>query len=178
MDDSHRINAPGDAEVSAYLKIAEENRGAQSVPKHSEQLKSKKETIVVIDFGSQYSMLIARRVREFNVYCELVSYDAPWDEISKLQPMGFILSGGPSSVYDEEAPLAPYWVYESHLPILGICYGMQVLCQQLGGKVTPGLKREYGHAILHRSTVDSPLFSDLPQEMPVWMSHGDHIDEM
>ena len=88
-----------------------------------------------------------------------------------------ILSGGPSSVYDEGAPLAPAWVYDRSLPVLGICYGMQVLVHQLGGKVAPGLKQEFGHSVLHQNVADSPLFSDLPNSMPVWMSHGDRIEE-
>jgi GMP synthase (glutamine-hydrolysing) len=140
--------------------------------------KSEREAIVIIDFGSQYSMLIARRVRELQVYCELVSHDTPWEKIASLNPRGFILSGGPSSVYEKEAPLAPAYVYESHLPILGICYGMQVITQQLGGQVSPGARKEYGHAVLHLSRFDSPLFADCPESMTVWMSHGDRIEKM
>ncbi|MDP2931267.1 MAG: glutamine-hydrolyzing GMP synthase [Chloroflexota bacterium] len=137
-----------------------------------------RESIVVIDFGSQYSMLITRRIRECQVYCEMVSPETPWGKISSLNPKGFILSGGPASVYEAGAPLAPAYVYESHLPVLGICYGMQVITKQLGGRVTPGTKREYGHAVLHLSEVDSPLFVDLPASTPVWMSHGDQIEQM
>jgi GMP synthase (glutamine-hydrolysing) len=95
--------------------------------------------------------------------------------IAALKPRGFILSGGPASVYEPGAPLAPPYVYESHLPLLGICYGMDVLVNQLGGKVAQGTKREYGHAILHQGDVESPIFADLPSSMPVWMSHGDQI---
>ena len=137
-----------------------------------------REAIVIIDFGSQYSMLIARRVRELQVYCELVSHDTPWEKIASLNPKGFILSGGPSSVYDTDAPMAPSYVYESHLPVLGICYGMQAITKQLGGKVSPGTRKEYGHAVLHLSRMDSPLFAGLPESMTVWMSHGDKIEEM
>ncbi|MDO8490710.1 MAG: glutamine-hydrolyzing GMP synthase [Dehalococcoidia bacterium] len=122
-------------------------------------------------------MLIARRVRECHVYCEMVPFDAPWERIAALKPKGFILSGGPASVYDEGAPLAPHEVFESHLPVLGICYGMQLLAHQLGGRVAKGVKREYGHAILHQNMSSSPLFADLPPTLPVWMSHGDHIVE-
>ncbi|GAH04597.1 unnamed protein product, partial [marine sediment metagenome] len=135
-------------------------------------------TIVVIDFGSQYSMLIVRRVRECHVYCELVSYDTPWEKIATLNPKGFILSGGPASVYAPGAPLAPTYIYEKHLPVIGICYGMQLIAYQLGGQVSPGEKHEYGHAILHISTEDCPLFAGLPTSLPVWMSHGDQIIEM
>ncbi|MFC2022732.1 glutamine-hydrolyzing GMP synthase [Chloroflexota bacterium] len=137
-----------------------------------------REAIVIVDFGSQYSMLIARRIRECQVYCELVPHDAPWEKIAQLNPRGFILSGGPASVYDPDAPLAPAYIYESHLPVIGICYGMQVIAKQLGGKVKPGTKHEYGHAILHLSDTDDPLFADLSPSSPVWMSHGDELEEM
>ena len=175
---THRIHTSDDLEVSTYLEIAQEKSGVHPVSQSLEDLKVEKETVVVIDFGSQYSMLIARRVRECNVYCEIVQYDDPWEKVRELKPRGFILSGGPASVYADEAPLAPYWVYESRLPILGICYGMQVLSHQLGGKVTPGDKHEYGHSILHLSSTDNPLFADLEPEFPVWMSHGDRISKM
>jgi GMP synthase (glutamine-hydrolysing) len=133
------------------------------------------ETIVVIDFGAQYSMLIARRVRELNTYCELIPADAPRERIEGLDVRGFILSGGPSSVYDAGAPLAPDWVYESGLPVLGICYGMQLLAHQLGGRVGPGGEREFGPATIARAH-ESPLMAGLPEELDVWMSHGDRIE--
>jgi GMP synthase (glutamine-hydrolysing) len=176
--DSHRVSTSGDIEVSTYLEIAKEIAGEQPVTAEEAVSPAEREAIVVIDFGSQYSMLIARRIRECQVYCELVPHDTPWERIAQLNPKGFILSGGPASVYDSEAPLAPAYIYESHLPILGICYGMQVLSKQLGGQVTPGIKREYGHAILHLSDVDSPLFADLPSPSTVWMSHADRIEEI
>jgi GMP synthase (glutamine-hydrolysing) len=171
---SHRISASDDVEVSAYLEIAKELRGEQLAlePKIPP---SKRETIAVIDFGSQYSMLIARRVRECHVYCELVPYDAPPERIASFDLKGFILSGGPASVYNSGAPLAPSYIYESRLPILGICYGMQAIAHQLGGLVSLGAKHEYGHAILHISDEDCPLFAGLPPSFPVWMSHGDEI---
>ena len=175
---SHRVTATGDIEVSTYLEIAEELRGKQSVLPKEAIPSGERESVIIIDFGSQYSMLIARRVRECQVYCELVSYDTPWEKIASLNPKGFILSGGPASVHEPGAPLAPAYIYESRLPILGICYGMQVLAKQLGGRVAPGAKREYGHAILHLSEVDSPLFANLPSPTPVWMSHADRIEEM
>ncbi|HLE79979.1 MAG TPA: glutamine-hydrolyzing GMP synthase, partial [Dehalococcoidia bacterium] len=123
-------------------------------------------------------MLIARRVRECRVYCELLPYDAPWEKVAGLNPKGFILSGSPASVYDPGAPMIPAYVLESRLPVLGICYGMQALTHQLGGKVAPGARREYGHAILHQDAENSLIFTGLPSSMPVWMSHGDHIVEM
>ncbi len=173
---SPRVTTSGDIEVSTYLEIAKEIGGEQPTP--AKEAVGERETIVVIDFGSQYSMLIARRIRECQVYCELVSHDTPWEKIAPLKPKGFILSGGPASVYQPDAPLAPAYVYESHLPVLGICYGMQVITQQLGGRVAPGVKQEFGHAVFHLSAADSPLFAGLEGSSPVWMSHGDRIEEM
>ena len=175
---SHRVSASDDIEVSTYLEIAKELRGEQPTFEPKPLPPGEKETIVVIDFGSQYSMLIVRRVRDCHVYCELVPYDTPWEKITTLNPKGFILSGGPASVYAPGAPLAPTYIYEKHLPVIGICYGMQVIAYQLGGQVSPGEKHEYGHAILHISTEDCPLFAGLPTSLPVWMSHGDQIIEM
>jgi GMP synthase (glutamine-hydrolysing) len=177
-EESRRIATSGDIEVSTYLEIAKEIAGEQpSAPKEAIP-PVQREAIIIIDFGSQYSLLIARRVREYQVYCELVSPDTPWEKIAPLNPRGFILSGGPASVYESGAPLAPAYIYESHLPILGICYGMQVLTHQLGGQVAPGAKREYGHAVLHLSDVDSPIFANLPPSTPVWMSHADRIEQL
>ncbi|MBI4497231.1 MAG: glutamine-hydrolyzing GMP synthase, partial [Chloroflexi bacterium] len=136
-----------------------------------------RETIVVLDFGSQYSRLIARKVRECNVYCEIFPFDTPWEEIAPLRPKGFILSGGPASVYEPGAPQAPAYVFQHDVPVLGICYGMQLLAHQLGGRVAPGAKREYGHALLRRS-VEVPLFHGLADALPVWMSHGDVVAEL
>jgi len=174
---NHRVAASGDIEVSTYLEIAKEMGGEQPAAKEAVG-GGEREAIVVIDFGSQYSLLIARRIRECQVYCELVPHDAPWEKIAPLRPKGFILSGGPASVYRPDAPLALPYIYESHLPVLGICYGMQVITKQLGGRVAPGAKQEYGHAILHLSDVDSPLFDGLDNSLPVWMSHTDRIEEM
>ncbi len=175
---SHRVATSGDIEVSTYLEIAKEIGGEQPAPAKEAIPRAEREAIVVVDFGSQYNMLIARRVRECEVYCELVPYDAPWEKVAPLNPKGFILSGGPASVYETGAPQAPAYVYESGLPILGICYGMQVLAHQLGGQVVAGAKQEYGHAILHLSDVDSPLFFGLPPTTPVWMSHADRIEKL
>ncbi len=175
---NRRVATSGDIEVSTYLEIAKEIGGEQPTATKEAVSGVEREAIVVIDFGSQYSLLIARRIRECQVYCELVSPDTPWEKIASLKPKGFILSGGPASVYQPDAPLAPAYIYESHLPILGICYGMQVITKQLGGQVAPGAKQEYGHAILHLSDVDSPLFAGLDDSPPVWMSHADRIEEM
>jgi len=178
LSKSHRVTTSGDIEVSTYLEIAKELGGEQPAAAEEAIPSAEREAIIVIDFGSQYSMLIARRIRECQVYCELVLPDTSWEKIAPLNPKGFILSGGPGSVYEPDAPLAPAYVYESHLPVLGICYGMQVLTHQLGGQVAPGAKREYGHAVLHLSEVDSPLFANLPQSTPVWMSHADKIEQL
>ena len=176
--DSHRVATSDDVEVSTYLEIAKELQGEQLASELDVISPAAREAIAIIDFGSQYSHLIARRVRECHVYCELIPYDAPWERIASLQPRGLILSGGPASVYQRGAPLPPVHVYDSHLPILGICYGMQALTHQLGGQVAPGTKREYGQAVLHMNDEGSPLFSGLPPSLSVWMSHGDLIVEM
>lgn len=130
-------------------------------------------TIIVLDFGSQYAQLIARRVREAQVYCELFPFDTPEDEIMSLEPGGFILSGGPNSVYEPGAPQLPDYVIESGLPVLGICYGMQALTHALGGVVAASAAREYGAAALH-VTKSNPLLTD--DQKKVWMSHGDRIE--
>ena len=173
---SRRVATSDDLEVSTYLEIA---KGRESdAPEAEAEPADLGEGIVILDFGSQYSRLIARRVRELKVYSEILPPDTPWEKVAHFNPKGVILSGGPSSIYDPGAPLAPTWVYEKSLPILGICYGMQVLVHQLGGKVVPGLKREYGHAVLHQNASESPIFANLPSSMPVWMSHGDRIEEL
>ena len=140
------------------------------------------EGIVIIDFGSQYSHLIARRARELKVYSEVVTASASWERVTeRVRPKGVILSGGPASVYEPGAPLAPAWVFERGLPVLGICYGMQALVHQLGGQVAPGEKREYGSAQLAQAgagSADQALFHGLPQSLPVWMSHGDRVADL
>ena len=175
---NRRVATTGDIEVSTYLEIAEEKGGAQPAAAAEAEVAGERETIVVVDFGSQYSLLITRRIRECQVYAEMVEHDAPWERIASLNPKGFILSGGPASAYEPGAPLAPSYVYESGLPVLGICYGMQVLARQLGGQVTPGVKREYGQTLLHLSDVESPLFAGIETPSQVWMSHADRIEAM
>ena len=138
--------------------------------------------VVIIDFGSQYSHLISRRARELQVYSEVVYPSSTWEAVTqRIVPRGVILSGGPASVYEQGAPLIPGWVFVQKLPILGICYGMQALVHQSGGKVAPGEKREYGSANLVQTQVGeapSPLFTGMPDDFPVWMSHGDKVDEL
>jgi GMP synthase (glutamine-hydrolysing) len=135
------------------------------------------DTILVLDFGSQYSQLIARRVREARVYCELLPGTVDAEEVRRRNPRGLIFSGGPASVYEPGAPLPDPAIYDLALPVLGICYGMQVLARDLGGSVEPAARREYGLASL---VVDRPggLFARLPAELPVWMSHGDVITRL
>jgi GMP synthase (glutamine-hydrolysing) len=134
------------------------------------------QTVAILDFGAQYAQLIARRVRECNVYSELVQPDDV-AAIERLQPDAFILSGGPASVYAPDAPQAPDVVWSSGKPVLGICYGMQLVAHQLGGRVSPAARKEFGHATVER-VGESPLFDGLPDEMPVWMSHGDHVEQL
>jgi len=135
------------------------------------------EVIPILDFGSQYAQLIARRVREKGVYSELVRPDIPVDELRKLNPKGLILSGGPSSVYEPNAPRCDPRIFDLGVPILGICYGMQLGAQILGGQVKPAKAREYGRARL-RVTSSDPLVHGLPEETTVWMSHGDQVHEL
>ena len=133
--------------------------------------------IVILDFGSQYTQLIARKVRESNVYCEIHPFSTSWDILQPLSPTGIILSGGPSSVYEKGAPKPDGRVLESGLPILGICYGLQLLVDHFGGRVQAASKREYGPATVQVTTTDS-IFRELPKELPVWMSHGDGVAKM
>ena len=134
--------------------------------------------LVIIDFGSQYSQLIARRVREQGVYASLAPYTASAESALALQPKGIILSGGPSSVYEDGAPRLPGWVLDSGLPVLGICYGMQLITHALGGTVAPAGAREYGPATITRisGAEGGQLWDGLEPDQAVWMSHGDRID--
>jgi len=165
-----RVATSDDLEVSAYLEIAE-GRASES----ESETQSVNEGIVVIDFGSQYSHLIARRIRELKVYSEIFTASSTWETVRHINPKGVILSGGPASVYDPGAPRIPDWVFERDLPVLGICYGMQALVHQLGGEVVPGQAQEYGSAVLHQNGGEAPLFTELPPTFQVWMSHGDRI---
>lgn len=130
--------------------------------------------VLVLDFGSQYSQLIARRVREANVYCELVSGSTPWADLAARRPLGLILSGGPASVYAPGAPQIDPALLDAGVPVLGICYGMQLIAYHRGGAVAPAAAREYGPAKLE-VTEAAGLFAGLEPELDVWMSHGDHV---
>ena len=135
------------------------------------------EQILILDFGSQYTQLIARRIRELGVYSEIKPYSINIEEIKKLNPKGIILSGGPSSVYSKDAPLPSLEIFDLNIPILGICYGLQVIGHLLGGEVDSAVHREYGRAELNvDDTTD--LFNNLGTNLQVWMSHGDHLTKI
>jgi len=135
------------------------------------------ETIVILDFGSQYAQLIARRVRENGVYSVLARPDVTAEELRKLSPKGLILTGGPASVYEDGAPRCRQEVLDLGVPVLGICYGMQVSCQTLGAHIRPAGRREYGRASL-QVLAEDPLLHNYPRQSTVWMSHGDQVEEI
>ena len=136
------------------------------------------ENIIILDFGSQYTQVIARRVRECNVYSQILRYDTPAAEITRRKPSGLILSGGPSSVYAKDAPLPDPAIFQLGLPVLGICFGVQLLAQFLGGRVEKGLKREYGKGTLTVKDPGCALFAKLPKSLQVWNSHGDKLTKI
>ena len=136
------------------------------------------EQIVILDFGSQYTQVIARRIRECSVYSTILRFDTPAAEIARLKPAGIILSGGPSSVYAKDAPLPDRGIFDLEVPILGICYGVQVFGHFLGGKVERGTKREYGKGTLTIRDKTCPLFKKLPKTLQVWNSHGDKLTKL
>jgi GMP synthase (glutamine-hydrolysing) len=135
------------------------------------------ERILIFDFGSQYSQLIARRVREQNVFCQIVRHNLPAERVAELKPAGLIFSGGPASVYEKGAPTCDPKLFDLGVPVLGICYGMQLACQLLGGKVLPGKSREFGRALC-KVTDATGLFAGVPAETTVWMSHGDQVQSV
>jgi GMP synthase (glutamine-hydrolysing) len=171
----HRVLAPDDAEVEAYLETAlnapPPDRTAGEHPAEPAG------TVAVLDFGSQFAQLIARRVRELNVYSELLPHDTPLAELERRGVRAVILSGGPNSVYDEGAPRADASIWTGRLPVLGICYGAQLMAHELGGDVASTSKREYGPATVTITTEDG-LFDGIAREQPVWMSHGDSITRL
>src|SRR6266487_1760987 len=136
------------------------------------------EQIVILDFGSQYTQVIARRIRERNVYSSILRYDTPAKNIAALKASGLILSGGPASVYAPDAPLPDKGIFKLGIPVLGICYGVQILAHFLGGKVESGQKREFGKGTLTVRDTSCPLFKDLPDTLQVWKSHGDKLTRL
>ena len=138
------------------------------------------QSILVVDFGSQVTQLIARRVREAGVYCEIAPFNASEEAFRRLQPKGVIFSGGPASVMEAQSPRAPQLLFDSGVPLLGICYGQQTLHQQLGGKVVSSDQREFGRAFIEIVS-ESALFDGLwhvGEKHQVWMSHGDRVDTL
>jgi GMP synthase (glutamine-hydrolysing) len=180
----HRVLAPDDAEVEAYLETALNapppdrsigDRPAAGGP--GAPASAAPDTVIVLDFGSQFAQLIARRVRELHVYSELLPHDTPWAEIERRKPVAIVLSGGPNSVYDEGAPRPDPAVWQAGVPVLGICYGAHLMARELGGEVVPTAHKEYGPATV---AIIEPggLFSGLDARQPVWMSHGDSITRL
>ncbi len=167
----HRVLAPDDAEVEAYLEQA---LHAPPPLRVETEAAEQPDTVAVLDFGSQFAQLIARRVRELNVYSELLPHDTPMAELERRGVKAVILSGGPSSVYDTDAPRADPALWSGRIPVLGICYGLQLMAHELGGEVVPSTKREYGPATVSVTDADG-LFAGIEREQPVWMSHGDSI---
>jgi GMP synthase (glutamine-hydrolysing) len=170
----HRVLAPDDAEVEAYLETALK---APSPDRSPDDRPPDPDTVIVLDFGSQFAQLIARRVRELHVYSELLPHDTPWPEIERRRPKAIILSGGPMSVYDSGAPKPDPAIWQGSIPVLGICYGAQLMAHELGGDVVPAGRREYGPATV-TITDDDGLFTGLDRDQPVWMSHGDSITRL
>ncbi|MGZ8515526.1 MAG: glutamine-hydrolyzing GMP synthase, partial [Candidatus Limnocylindrales bacterium] len=170
----HRVLAPDDAEVEAYLEAA---LNAPAADRADDDRPAEPDTVVVLDFGSQFAQLIARRVRELNVYSELLPHDTPWAEIERRHPKAIILSGSPNSVYDEGAPRPDPAIWHGRIPVLGICYGAQLMAHELGGDVLPATRREYGPATVTITDIDA-LFAGLERDQPVWMSHGDSITRL
>jgi GMP synthase (glutamine-hydrolysing) len=169
----HRVLAPDDAEVEAYLETALHAPAPDRTPAAA-PAGGKRGIVAVLDFGSQFAQLIARRVRELNVYSELLPHDTPLEELERRGASAVILSGGPNSVYDEGAPKPDPAIWSGRLPVLGICYGAQLMAHELGGDVQSTARREYGPATVTIGTEDG-LFQGLERSQPVWMSHGDSI---
>lgn len=134
-----------------------------------------KNSIVILDFGSQYNQLIARRIREMGVYAEIIPYFTELEKIKEMEPKGIILSGGPASVYLEDAPTIDKAIYDLGIPVLGICYGMQLTTHLLGGEVERADKQEFGKADLILDDKENPMFANIPESSQVWMSHADHV---
>jgi GMP synthase (glutamine-hydrolysing) len=174
----HRVLAPDDAEVEAYLEVALDAPPPERVPgDRPAGAETATDTVVVLDLGSQFAQLIARRVRELSVYSELVPFDTPYDELLSRGVSAIILSGSPNSVYDADAPRPDARIWSGRIPVLGICYGAQLMAHELGGEVLPAARREYGPATVSISQAD-PLFAGIDREQPVWMSHGDSITQL
>jgi GMP synthase (glutamine-hydrolysing) len=179
-DAGHRVHVSDDAEVETYLDSALGASEASQLPETAHSGLSPEpiaDSIIVLDFGSQYSQLITRRVRELNVYSELLPFDTPWPEIARRHPRAVILSGGPASVYEDGAPHPDPEIWNCGLPLLGICYGMHLMAQALGGEVVSFERKEFGPAVV-LVTEQGGLFAGIEPEQSVWMSHGDSIERL
>ncbi|MEA2608574.1 MAG: hypothetical protein QOJ75_817 [Chloroflexota bacterium] len=175
----HRVLAPDDAEVEAYLETALKAPAPDRSPddRPSGTGATARPTVVVLDFGSQFAQLIARRVRELDVYSELLPHDTPYEELERRGAQAIILSGGPNSVYDDDAPRPDPAIWSGRIPVLGICYGAHLMARELGGDVLPADRREYGPANV-TITQEGGLFAGIERDQPVWMSHGDSITRL
>jgi GMP synthase (glutamine-hydrolysing) len=162
----HRYNTSDMPRVRAATS-APRSRAIRTVPH---------QTILILDFGSQFTQLIARRLRELSVYCEILPFHTPPETLAARNPAGIILSGGPRSVREDGAPTVDATVMTMGMPVLGICYGMQVMTDVLGGRVAPASHREFGHATVHVTESSARLLGDLPPELRVWASHGDYVE--
>ncbi len=175
----HRVLAPDDAEVEVYLETAlnapTADRSAEDLPLGA--VATAPGTVAVLDFGSQFAQLIARRVRELDVYSELLPHDTTYEELERRGTRAIILSGGPMSVYDPDAPRPDPAIWHGRIPVLGICYGAQMMALELGGDVLPTDRREYGPASV-TITEEDGLFTGIERQQPVWMSHGDSITRL
>ncbi len=175
----HRVLAPDDAEVEAYLETALKAPGPDRSPddRPGGATTNAPGPVVVLDFGSQFAQLIARRVRELDVYSELLPHDTTFEELERRGTQAIILSGGPNSVYDDDAPKPDPAIWGGRIPVLGICYGAQLMARELGGDVLAASKREYGPANV-TITTGNGLFEGIEPNQPVWMSHGDSITRL
>jgi GMP synthase (glutamine-hydrolysing) len=173
----HRVLAPDDAEVEAYLETALNAPVPDRTATDAGIATGEAGPVVILDFGSQLAQLIARRVRELDVYSELLPFDTPFEELERRGTRGIILSGSPNSVYDANAPKPDAAVWAGRIPVLGICYGAQLMAHELGGDVLPADRREYGPANV-TIVSDDGLFGGVDREQPVWMSHGDSITRL
>jgi GMP synthase (glutamine-hydrolysing) len=164
-------------DVSVSLPTEQASQTTETLPQTSLQEQLNRQMIVILDFGSQYSELIARRIRETQVYSEVLSYRTTAQQLQQLNPKGIILSGGPNSVYDANAPLCDPEIWNLGIPVLGVCYGMQLMVQQLGGEVTRAKRGEYGKASL---VIDDPtdLLTNVDDGSTMWMSHGDSCEAL
>jgi GMP synthase (glutamine-hydrolysing) len=172
--------AQGPGAAAKAAQAAEKHGAGQATENRGAALEAEKGGVVVLDFGGQYTQLIARRIREQQVFSAILPCTSSVDTIRKMEPAGLVLSGGPSSVYDADAPKCDPAILKMGIPVLGICYGMQWLAREMGGRVEPAERREYGRArfCVEQKDGESQLFAGMPSELRIWNSHGDHVREV